>query len=121
MAEENSFIDPETVGVLEELRLLKIHEFKEPPEGLTQEMVDRQTALYSSAKVALESPSKPSEAPNGGKVHYQYYEDAAGTGGLPAVICTCGWSKHHLRLKVLGRASEKHWLKTGHNTKPQKG
>jgi len=43
-----------------------------------------------------------------------YYEPAEGTGGLPASICTCGWSKRHLRLKVLKKASEKHYTKTGH-------
>lgn len=62
-------------------------------------------------------PIEPSEY----KEPFQYYEPSEGTGGLPAVVCTCGWSKHHLRFKVLQKASERHYHKTGHNTKPQKG
>lgn len=69
----------------------------------------------------LKIHSEPLEVPTDPKVHFQYYEPAEGTGGLPAVICTCGAKKHHLRFKVLGKWSEKHFAKTGHNTKPPKG
>lgn len=64
----------------------------------------------------LEATAKPIEMSSAPKVHYQYYEPH--TGGLPAVICTCGWKKSHLRFKVLEQASLRHFNKTGHNTKP---
>lgn len=67
----------------------------------------------------LEANAKPVEVPAKPKVHFQYYEPAEGTGGLPAVICTCGQSKRHLRFKVLEQWSAKHFKKTGHNTKPK--
>lgn len=64
----------------------------------------------------LEATGEPIK-PNQYKDPFQYYEPAEGTGGLPAVCCTCGWKKHHLRMKVLQQAALKHLEKTGHKPK----
>lgn len=88
--------------------MLKIHELKDVPD-FVHELANQHV------KEQLEALSKPIEVPTEPKTHFQYYEPAEGTGGLPAVICTCGQSKRHLRFKVLERWSEKHFNKTGHN------
>lgn len=76
--------------------------------------VDEAQEIATSPVEPLREPQRPS----GHSSPYQYYEPAEGTGGLPAVICTCGKSKHHLRMKVLQVWSEKHYNKTGH--KPER-
>lgn len=101
--------------------------FKEAQKALSELSVPKQHEMLpvvdDMVEKLVQEASEPVREPpdsNRYKEPFQYYESAEGTGGLPAVICTCGWSKHHLRFKVLGRASEKHWLKTGHNTKKEK-
>lgn len=98
--------------------------FNEAREALAEmhEHKKSDPALERMAQEHVEDVLRPIREPRGHpkyKEPFQYYEPAEGTGGLPAIICTCGWSKHHLRLKVLGKASEKHFMKTGHNTKPK--
>lgn len=95
---------------LEELQIPKIHELKEMPEEFERMANQRVQEL-------LEATGEP-VAVSKYKEPVMYYEPAEGTGGLPASICTCGWSKRHLRLKVLMKASEKHYAKTGHKPAP---
>lgn len=61
----------------------------------------------------LEASGEPVEVTKY-KEPVMYYEPAEGTGGLPAIMCTCGRKKSHLRMRVLQRWAEKHYLKTGH-------
>ena len=91
---------------LEELQLPKIHELKELSPELERLVTER-------AEKLLERDTEPFD-PTRYKEPVQYYEPAVGTGGLPAAMCTCGWSKYHARIKVLRAAAKKHYNKTGH-------
>lgn len=95
---------------------LKALSIEEMERQLNEEM-ERQ--LNEHIQKTLERDAEPLVIESKPKTHYQYYEPAEGTGGLPAVVCTCGEKKHHLRFKVLERWSQKHFEKTGHNTQKQ--
>lgn len=79
--------------------------------------LDIHEMLNKGRDMILERDAEPIDIGRVTKNPYQYYEPH--TGGMPAVICTCGWKKSHLRFKVLEQASLRHFNKTGHNTNPK--
>jgi|KBSMisStaDraftv2_1062788.scaffolds.fasta_scaffold90135_3 hypothetical protein len=94
------------------LQELQIEEHKRLTPAMEREVNKRVQKL-------LERDSEPVE-PDLYKEPVMYYEPAEGTGGLPAIICTCGQQKRHLRRKVLQRWAEKHTDRTGHKPIPYK-
>ena len=74
---------------------------------------EREAEVNELVRERLEASGEPVE-PTKYKEPVMYYEPAEGTGGLPAIMCTCGRKKSHLRMRVLQRWAEKHYLKTGH-------
>lgn len=98
---------------LEALKELDIYEHKKMTPAMEREVNERTRKL-------LERDSEPLELSKY-KEPIMYYEPAEGTGGLPAIICTCGQQKRHLRRKILQRWAEKHTAKTGHKPTPYKG
>lgn len=91
---------------LEELSIPKIHELKELSPEMERMLAERTQKL-------LERDTEPIKESRY-KEPFVYYEPAEGTGGVPAVICTCGWRKPHYRFKVLQKAAIRHSEKTGH-------
>lgn len=85
---------------------LDIEEHKKPSLAM-EEMINKRVEELLTANTEPIEPGRYKEP-------FMYYEPAVATGGLPAAICTCGWKKHHVRLKVLKAAAEKHYIKTGH-------
>jgi len=94
------------------LKELNIDESKKMSKEMEKRANERTRKL-------LERYSDPVD-PGKYKEPVMYYEPAEGTGGLPAIICTCGQKKSHLRRKVLQRWAEKHTDRTGHKPIPYK-
>ena len=129
----NEIIDPETVGLpgtaahklIEgyplneegraalEASMLELHSHKMPSPAV-QALVD------AHIQEALEKVPGGAQIAPEPKIHFQSYVAGDASGRLPGVVCTCGDKKYSLDFKKLGRWSEKHWLKTGHNTTNKK-
>lgn len=88
---------------LQELQIEETHKMRPEIARVVEERVQK----------LLERDAEPLDVSKY-KEPVMYYESPAASGGLPAAKCTCGWSKHHMRLNVLKRAAEKHYNKTGH-------